>query len=303
MSTRIFKEIRLAVEQLNPAEVRASAGRPVRILLRASSSAAYAAMEDFLSPREVSRGKRLELAQCIFRQDDAGVPEDIDVLLVESGMPMPPGAIEFDLARPGRAVRGVLDADPSLSLALARTFPPFRQPVSERIVASVSRENAMFSAATALPNILPGFLAVPWSVPEAMSDITVLTVNQIRMAFLLAAASDRSIGYREQKMEVGGIIAAAFGWRGLARQMVGKIPMGGGIVPKAAIAYAGTYVEGLSLERLYGRGYGFTRAERDAAYGTAIERGRAVVEAFLEAYRDRRRAAHSPPAMRPATGD
>ena len=43
----------------------------------------------------------------------------------------------------------------------------------------------------------------------------------------------------------------AFGWRALARELVGKIPMGGGLIPKAAIAYAGTRVVGLSLERLY----------------------------------------------------
>jgi hypothetical protein len=303
MSTRILKQIRLAVEQLNPSEVRASAERRVRILLRASSSASYAEMEDFLSPREVSRGRRLELAQCIFRQDDADVPRQIDVLLVERGMPAPPGAIEFDLADPERAVREILDRDQAPGLALARTFPPFRKPVSERIIATVSKENAMFSIATAMPNVFPGILTLPWSVPEAMSDTAVLTINQIRMAFLLAAASDRPIGYREQKMEVGGIVAAAFGWRGVARQLVSKIPFGGGIVPKAAIAYAGTYVEGMSLERMYSRGYGLTRNERSLAYGSALERGRTVVEAFLEAYREKRGTALLRQSMSRAAGD
>jgi hypothetical protein len=304
MSTRILKQIRLAVEQLNPSEVREAAERPVRILLRASSSEGYAAMEDFLCPRELSRSKRMELAQCIFRQDDAGVPDDVDVLLVERGVPGPPSAIEFDRAKPERCVRAVLDLEESLGLPFARRFTPFRGPVSERIIARVSRENAMFSMATSLPNIAPGILALPWALPEAVSDTTVLTINQIRMAFLLAAASDRPVGYREQKMEIGGIIAAAFGWRGIARQLAGKIPLGGGIVPKAAIAYAGTYVEGMSLERMYGRGYGFTRSERSLAYGSALERGRAMVEAFVDAYREKRgAAAPGPRIVRRAAGD
>jgi len=113
-------------------------------------------------------------------------------------------------------------------------------------------------------------------------------VNQIRMAFLLAAASDRPVGYREQKMEVGGIIAGAFGWRALARNLVGKIPFGGGLLPKAAIAYAATYVEGRSLERLYSRGYGLTRKERNLEYGDAMAKGRQVVGAIFDAWQQRR---------------
>ena len=68
----------------------------------------------------------------------------------------------------------------------------------------------------------------------------------------------------------------AFGWRALARELVGKIPMGGGLLPKAAIAYAATQVEGLSLERYYRIGSTYTRAERRAAYGDALERGKTL---------------------------
>ena len=95
-------------------------------------------------------------------------------------------------------------------------------------------------------------------------------MNQIRMAFQLAAVSDRPIGYREQKSEIASIIAGAFGWRALARELVGKVPFGGGLIPKAGIAYAGTFAIGLSLERLYRLGYGFTRDERKAVYEEAL---------------------------------
>ena len=82
---------------------------------------------------------------------------------------------------------------------------------------------------------------------------------------------------------LGPIIAAsAFGWRALARQLVGKIPLGGGLIPKAAIAWAGTFAVGLSLERLYRLGYGFSRAEREAVYKDAYQRGREVAGLLLE---------------------
>ncbi len=106
-------------------------------------------------------------------------------------------------------------------------------------------------------------------------------MNQIRMAFLIAGASDGDIGYREQKAEIASIITGAFGWRTLARELVGKIPFGGGIIPKGAIAWAGTYVVGVSLDRYHRLGYGLARAERREAYQAALERGKAVVEAMV----------------------
>jgi hypothetical protein len=113
------------------------------------------------------------------------------------------------------------------------------------------------------------------------------------MAFLLAAASDRPVGYREQKSEIATIIAGAFGWRALARELVGKIPFGGGLVAKASVAYAGTFVMGSGIERLYRIGYGYTRGERRAAFESALQRGKKVASAMLDQLK-RKEAAASP---------
>ncbi len=115
-----------------------------------------------------------------------------------------------------------------------------------------------------------------------------MTVNQIRMAFMLAAASDRPLGYREQRSEIASIVAGSFGWRAIARELIGKVPFGGGLIPKAAIAYAGTFAVGLSIERLYRLGYGFTREERRAAYEEAYENGKQIANMLLETFRHQR---------------
>ena len=65
------------------------------------------------------------------------------------------------------------------------------------------------------------------------------------------------------------------------RELVGKIPFGGGLIPKAAVAFAGTYVVGLSLERYYRIGYGLTREERRREYESALAHGRTVAEVLL----------------------
>jgi hypothetical protein len=142
----------------------------------------------------------------------------------------------------------------------------------------------MFSIATSIPNIAP-YLGLIWSPAEFASDTAFLTLNQIRMIFMLGAASDRVAGYSEQKSEIASVITGAFGWRAVARELAGKIPAGAGIIPKAAIAYAGTWVVGSSIERLYRIGYGYTRAERKQAYSEAFDRGKEVASAVVRKFR------------------
>ena len=297
MSTRLLRQIRTAIEQLNPGDVRLTAERPVSVVLHAHDSTSYGQMEDFFAPAGLSRKKRLEVSEYLFREGDANTPAEADAHVVDrrlafqvggDGLDLPPGTFVYNPEQPRRLVEDILAAKQDLGLPLARAFPPFRRLVAQRTIHQISKENAVFALATALPDIAPGILTIPWAIPEAMSDTAVLTVNQIRMAFLLAAASDRPVGYREQKMEVAGIIAGAFGWRALARNLVGKIPFGGGLLPKAAVAYAATYVEGRSLERLYARGYGLTRKERSLEYGAAMTKGRQVAGALFDAWQQRR---------------
>lgn len=290
MATHILQQIRKALNNLNPGDVRRLAERQITIGLAASGSDALAAMEDFLVPPSVSHRRRQELASIIHRIGDPGAPAKFDVEIVEDGLPAAPGGFQFSMRDPECVIHEILREREDLALALARLLPPFRKAVTRRIVRDVARENAGFSLLTALPDILPSALSLPWAAGEFASDTTVLTVNQVRMAFLLAAASDRKVGYIEQKAQIASIIAGAFGWRALARQLVAKIPMGGGLIPKVAVAYAGTCVVGIGLERFYGYGYRLTRAERKEAYHRALEDGRELARVLVEKARNATKA-------------
>jgi hypothetical protein len=276
---RALKQVRAAAGLLNPAEVRRLAERPLTIGVAAPDAAGAAAVEDFLLSAAAGREQRLRLMERIFRVGDVGAPEQFDLLIAAPGSFAANGAFWFDPADPERTVQAILDTDEDygLSLPLARQFPAFRPIVVERVVHSVARENALFALATALPNVVPGFL-LPWGVGEFASDTAFLTMNQVRMAFLVAAACGREIGLAEQKVEVLSIAAGALGWRAIARELAGKIPMGGGLIPKAAIAYAGTFVIGKGLEHFHGAGRRLSRQERRDLYSRAYERGRQVAE-------------------------
>ncbi len=287
MSMGFLQQIRTGISHLNPAEIRRTAERPMRVLVQAGSSSSYAAVEDFLAPAKLSTERRMETARVLVRACDPGADGRFHLVLFERGTPAPEGwdvnddAFRFDVDRLGRLVDDVLTHKQDYALALARMFPAFRVVVTRNTIHTISKENALFSIMTALPNVVPSLAELPWALGEFASDTAVLTANQIRMAFLLAGASDREVGYREQRSEIGSIVAGAWGWRAAARQLTGKIPFGGGLIPKAAIAYAGTYVVGLSLERIYRIGYGLTREERKDAYEAALARGKDVAAGLI----------------------
>src|SRR5579872_382713 len=277
MALNFFASLKQAISNLNPQDIRDQVERPLRIGLHASSEGSFRQMEEFFLPKRVSEAKRLEL-NGVFVRAANGQSHDLDIYAPE--LSRPPYAFSFSPAYLDRMIREIITRRQDLSLILARNVYPFRDPVVRWIIAKISRENALFSLATAIPDVVP-LISLPWAVGEFASDTVVLTANQFRMAFFLAAASDRPIGYREQKAEIASIFAGAFGWRAIARELVGKIALGGGWVPRGAIAYAGTRVVGMSIERYYRIGYGYTEEERRLAYEKAVGRGKTIAGAVI----------------------
>ena len=264
---------------LNPNEILRRARRPLHIGLVATSGAGYAEMEEFLLPASTPLEERTYLLDQLHRVGDQGVPENVDLILFEQGIPASKGTYTFHRDNPAATVEEILRGNEDIALALARQFPAFRGPVVERTIHAVARENALFAVATALPDVVPSLIELPWAFGEFASDTVFLTGNQIRMAFLIAAACGKEVGFGGQKGAILSIAAGAFGWRALARELVGKIPLGGGLIPKGAIAYAGTYAVGKGLEFYYRGNGALPRSRRKALYREALDRGRAVAEA------------------------
>lgn len=284
MALAVLSQVRKALSNLKPRDVRDASERPVAIGLVGASAESLGRMETFFAPPHLSAERRAQTVRNLVR----GGSPFCDVEIYESNLLRPAHAFSFDPEAPEDCIRRVLRAREDLALPLARTFYPFRKPAAHRLIRAVAKENALFCLVTALPDVIPVLGSLPWAVGEFGSDAAFLTANQIRMAFHLAGASDRHVGYREQRSEIASIVAGAFGWRALARELVGKVPFGGGLIPKAGIAYAGTFAVGVSLERLYRLGYGFTREERRAVYEEAYDHGRQIAGMLLAGLRQRK---------------
>jgi hypothetical protein len=266
---KYLRQVRAAAAMLNPAEVRNRAEQPITVGLIAEDSLGFARMEDTLG---FGRGGPLPA----FRAGDPNAPPRVDLVFYDAHLQAPEGAYTLCHHNPEDTVEMVLSDHEELMLPLARQFPGLRKPVVDRIVRSVARENGLFAITTALPDVVPSLVELPWAVGEWATDTAFLTVNQVRMAFLIAAACGKEVGYGHQKLEIGSIVAGAFGWRAIARELAGKIPFGGGLLPKGLIAYAGTYMVGKGLETLH-HGRTWTAVDREAAYQHGLERGKAAI--------------------------
>jgi uncharacterized protein (DUF697 family) len=116
---------------------------------------------------------------------------------------------------------------------LAAKLPVIREPLSEVLIERFSRQNAIAAVAIFVPG----------------ADFPVLTLNQIRLVLRLAAAHGVEVD-QERWPEVLTTIGAALGFRAVARQLLGVIPVAGWLV-KGTVAYAGTRAVGEAAHRYF----------------------------------------------------
>ncbi len=282
----LIKNIKSAISNLNPEKVRVSVNRQVLLGLVADSDQDYARMADAFVPWN-SPERETGLRQ-LLRLRSGSSATAADILIYPEGVQAPKDAYTFYPNKLNTTIEAILDGRSDLELPLARAFPVFRSCVVDRIIKRISRENAFFSIVTALPDMIPSLIELPWAVGEFASDTAFLTVNQVRMSFEIAAAHGREVGYQHQKAEIAGIVASAFGWRAIARELVGKVPFGGGLVLKGGIAYAGTFVVGRGIERLLQVGSKYSDSERKDLFDKAYEIGKSVSQTVAASLRARK---------------
>jgi len=207
-------------------------------------------------------------------------------------IPMPDQAAReaIALARLIRAVRGMRVVD---DLALARHLPAFRRPVIRDLIEEVALANAAYSLGAGLLQVNP-----VTGLPIAVADTLVLTKNQLLLAYKIALAMGLPADLQHVMPQVLGVIGGGLACRQAARGLVSLLPALG-VVPKVAIAFAGTYAIGEAVYR-----WCRSEAPLDAH---ALARGRAAATALWQKLRAavRRRArqpAHSTVTSYPTNG-
>jgi uncharacterized protein (DUF697 family) len=170
----------------------------------------------------------------------------------------------------------VIEILPERLLALGRSFPLFRIPIAHHLINDTSFANAAYSLSTGFAELVPVL-----NIPFTITDTIVLTKAQAFLVYKLGLAFGYSTRWQDYLGEFGGVLGSGFFWRQLARSLVGLIPFWG-ILPKTAIAYAGTYVVGNVVLQWYLTGRHLSRKQMSVLYSQALDRGKALASTLLK---------------------
>ncbi|HYF62950.1 MAG TPA: hypothetical protein VD886_09075 [Herpetosiphonaceae bacterium] len=165
----------------------------------------------------------------------------------------------------------------ALLLAAARRLPGLRPAAAQSLIANVSLSNATYAFTTGLPEMIPVL-----NLPLNAADMLVLTKNQALLVYRIALAMGADGDFSAMIKEVMPVIGGGFLWRQLARQLVGLIPVVG-LLPKVAVAYAGTYATGVVAARWYHQGEMLSGKALKATMSDALAEGRRRAQALLQA--------------------
>lgn len=163
-----------------------------------------------------------------------------------------------------------------LHMSAGREFPPLRQAVSVGLIDETAKANAGYAFTTALAETVPVL-----SAPLAVGDMVVLTKNQLLMCYRIVLAHGRQGDPRSLMGEIVGVLGGGVLLRQAARQLVGLIPVLG-IVPKVAIAYAGTWAIGRAMAMWAGEGREVTAGAIRRYSREGLGRGRVVARAMYD---------------------
>lgn len=248
-------------KELSPKQVERELLTPFRIALVGQSDrveAVWRVLTAGASPAQ------LQTAAEYVKRFDAPVSEEFDFVLGCDALEVPQDAIE--------AVVDHFQKHEFPLIALARVLPGTREVVVNRLVEDVASLNAGLAMVSALPSIFPllGLLAPP----AAVADMVLLTKNQLLMVLRVAAVFGKAPDWRRRIPELASVLGAALGWRAVARQLLGFVPGGVGMVVKGMVAYAGTLTVGRAAAWFYATGKSPSQAERERLYRQAWEEAR-----------------------------
>ncbi len=159
---------------------------------------------------------------------------------------------------------------PEQEIVFGYHLPGLRPALVKQLIRQTSMTNAGYSAATGIAELVPLFLA-----PGNVADFLVLTKNQALMAYKIALTMGHDISLQEMLAELAGVLGGGFLWRETARRFVGLVP-GWGLIPKIAIAYAGTYIIGEAAHFWYAHHRKLTAEQMRALYARALNEGKEV---------------------------
>jgi uncharacterized protein (DUF697 family) len=160
----------------------------------------------------------------------------------------------------------LVDCCRGLEVAVGRRLPAMRETVAVKLTRGVAASALKVAAASALVDSVPVFGFVVGAVTSA-GDMVAITGLQVGLMMQIGAVYDKDPDV-QGVWNMLPVVGGGFGWRALARELSGFIPVAG-IPIKGAIAYAGTVVVGEATTFFYEHGRHMTAEDAGALYSDA----------------------------------
>jgi len=157
----------------------------------------------------------------------------------------------------------LIDCCKGVEISVARRLPVLR----ETVAAKLTRDSANAALKVALASAVVDHIPVIGLVLGAFAsagDMVAITGIQMMLLLHIEAAYGKDPDF-QRMWELLPVVGGGFGWRMLARELSGFIPVAG-IGIKGAIAYAGTIVVGESVTFYYEQGRHMSKSQASLLY-------------------------------------
>jgi uncharacterized protein (DUF697 family) len=145
----------------------------------------------------------------------------------------------------------LIDCSRGVEIAVGRRLPPLRETVASKLTRDAGKNALKVSIASAVVDHVPLLGPVLGAFASA-GDMVAITGIQMMLLLNIEAAYGRDPDV-QRMWQLLPVVGGGLGWRTLARELSGFIPVAG-IAIKGAIAYAGTIVVGESVTFLLENG-------------------------------------------------
>lgn len=196
----------------------------------------------------------------------------VDAQAVPSGPTAPPPrgafaeyvvpAISREALR-GRVFVHMVQCARGVEIAVGRRLPAMRETVAAKLTRDAANNSLKVALASGVVDHIPVFGLVLGAVASA-GDMVAITGIQVMLMLHIEAVYGRDPDV-QRMWNLLPVIGGGFGWRTLARELVGFVPVAG-IAIKGAIAYAGTIVVGEGITFFHERGHHMNRAQAAQIY-------------------------------------
>ncbi len=184
----------------------------------------------------------------------------------------------------GRVFPHIVEASKGVEIAVGRRLPPLRETVAAKLTRDAANNSLKVALASAVVDHIP-VVGIVLGAFASAGDMVAITGIQMMLLLHIEAAYGKDPDV-QRMWQLLPVIGGGFGWRTLARELVGFVPVAG-IAIKGAIAYAGTIVVGEGVTFFLEHGRHMSKGQASQLYDRTKEDALRFTREILTRFRNK----------------